>query len=539
MKTLFALLLATGVGAVAHGAHADSVMTNDLPIGLLPNGTYYVKNEVDFAPKEPRARALSPVDANRRAVDVIQLKGIHPGIAEIVGGHTGARLWLGGQPLPERFIPDGVTVPMIARSLKARLQAGEDAAQVVEALKNHPDVEWASLNILHPITEVPNDTLWSQQWGPPRVRADDAWEVAPASTIQRIAIIDSGVDLTHPDLVGRIVYNQGFGSNTDGDAKRDQRGGNSIDHGTHCAGIAAAIRNNGRGIAGVAQANIMAMGCASWNAAAGKYAISSAGDAIFDAVANSADIISCSFSMSSLSSASYEYIALEFAQILGVLVIAAAGNDSNNVDSSPSQGWNDHDWPLIVSNTQSDDTLWSSSNYGQAIDLAAPGTLILSTVTTNYQAANANGNYTNLTGTSMSAPHVAGGAAMVKSMNPNLITGQGIKSLLYRMAEDLGASGKDDNYGNGMFQLVPAFLETLKDADAFVSPAGLPLPFGTGHFNAPYSLLAIAIGIEAEGSTLVLNGGNTLLSSFYYPAITITKACTLKAFPDRPVTIGK
>ena len=81
--------------------------------------------------------------------------------------------------------------------------------------------------------------------------------------------------------------------------------------------------------------------------------------------------------------------------------------------------------------------------------------------------------------------------------------------------------------------------ETLKDADAFVSPAGLPLPFGTGHFNAPYSLLAIAIGIEAEGSTLVLNGGNTLLSSFYYPAITITKACTLKAFPDRPVTIGK
>jgi subtilisin family serine protease len=528
MKIILSTAVALGLAWMSHAADAE--------LGRLPDGGYYVKGEVDFALKEPVARDFSPAGQNRRPVNKGRMLGLHPAIGEIVAGNTAAERWLNGEELPARVRGNGDEVPRIARSIKARLHPGQDAAQVVGALRGHPDIAWASLNRVRPPTLVPNDARWEDQWGPQRVRADDAWDISQATTSIRVAIIDTGVDLVHPDLASRIVYNRGFGSNASGDAKRDRRGGSSIDHGTHCAGIAAAIRNNSIGVAGITRANIMAMGCSSWNAGESEYWICCASDAINDAVANGADVINCSFGNSSLEGS--ESDALDNAQDSGVLVVVAAGNDGMNVDSSASQGWNDHGWPLIVSNIQEDDLPRASSNFGNAIDLGGPGTSILSTVTTNYTMANANGTYGFMSGTSMASPAVAGGVALVQSMNPSRISGSGVKHFLYRMAEDLGAGGKDTVYGNGMLQLDPAFLRPLRDASAFVNPAQPALlEFGT--YNLPYNDIPAAVAAVPDGGTIVLNGGTISPASFSYPPVTISKACILRALPDRTVTIGQ
>ncbi|HEV8524408.1 MAG TPA: S8 family serine peptidase [Terriglobales bacterium] len=528
MKRILTIIVACGVSWIAGAA--------DPAVGVLPNGQFHLKHEVDFALKEGVARELSPADALRRPVAKGRLMALHGAVREVVGAHTAADRWLRGEALPERVRPNGPDVPQMARSLKALLRETEDAAVVVEQLRQHPDVEWASLNLLHEPDLTPTDALWPQQWGPQQIGATNAWDVTPASTSIRIAIIDTGVDLTHPDLAARIVYNRGFGSNANGDAKRDRRGGNTLDHGTHVAGIAAAIRNN-IGIAGVARANLMAMGCASWNDKTGKYHICCDADAINDAVANGADVINCSFSNPDLTDSLRE--ALSNASSADALVVVAAGNDGQDVDSSPSRGWNDHGWPLIVSNTRANNTLNPGSNFGPAIDLAAPGTAILSTATTNFTAGTAIGPYVQMSGTSMASPHVAGAAAMVRSMNPPLITGSAVKHFLYRTALDLGAAGKDTNFGNGLVQLDPRFLQTLKDADAFLNPNGGGWwPDGT--YLLPYTLLSDAVDSEPAGSVLVLNGGQVDFTTYRYPdPVIITKACTLMAFPDRPAVLGE
>lgn len=508
----------------------------DPPLGRLADGTLYLLNEVEFALKADTARALSPADAGRRAVARERLARLHPAIQEVLATHTAAERWLAGQPLPAALKQSGPDVPLIARSLTARLRPGEDAAKVAAALRQHPDVEWASLNVLHRPEWVPNDTFWTNQWGPPRVRANAAWDVPQASTALRVAIIDTGVDFTHPDLAARITYNRGFGGNANGDAQRDVRGGSSIDHGTHVAGIAAAIRDNNLGIAGIADLEIMAMGCAVWDGT-NQYLIGSAAAAINDAVANGAAVINCSFGNAGLSDA--ERAALDNAQNNIVVVVAAAGNQANDVDSaaSGSAGWNQHPWPLIVSNTQSNDTLNPSSNFGAAIDLAAPGTTIFSTITTNYAGPNPNGNYGYMSGTSMSSPCVAGGAAMLRSMAPNLINGAAARDLLFRMAQDLGAPGRDTNYGVGMLQLDPAFLRTVRNAAVFMGPN--PTLTENGTYTAPYSTFGFALPNTPPGGQIVLNGAITNLSEYHYPAVTLAQPLRLTALPDRPVFIGR
>ena len=543
MKTLIALVLiaAGATQFAAMGAAppqgATAIPSTERPQGRLPDGTVYFKDEVLICLKTDFAQGLSPTGPGARPVSQAALSGVDTAILAVVGNHRTAVQWLQGGALPEAIKHKPPEVPVIARSLTAQLRQGEDAAVVVERLKLLPSLEWACLNIIHPVSHVPNDTRWSDQWGPPRVRADDAWDVDQASTSLRVAVVDTGVDLTHPDLASRIVYNHGFGGNGSGDAHRDKRGGSSIDHGTHVAGIAGAIRDNNLGVAGMVNAGVMAMGCGVWVStwSPPAYGVCCAADAINDAVANSADSINCSFGNSSLDAATSS--ALDNARNNSVVVVCAAGNDGTNITSSGSAGWAAHAWPLIVSNTQQDDTRNPSSNYGNRIDLAAPGTSILSTVTTNYYGANASGNYQYFTGTSMSSPCVMGGVVFTKSLNPTRISGAGLKDLLYRMAEDLGPVGKDTTYGNGMLQLDPGFLNVLRSARTFVGNNALP-PSANGTYQAPYTTIADGVAHNPSGGTIVLNGGLGGATTSY-PAQSISSPCTLTVFPDHPVTIGQ
>jgi subtilisin family serine protease len=524
-----ALLLAASVATAA-----------ERPLGQLSNGGFYIKDEVEFCLKPEAARGLSRADAQRRIVATPSLVALHPEIARVAGNHLSAQRWLNGEPLPAALRHTGADVPAIARTLTASLVPGADAAVVVEALRAHPDVEWASLNVLHPVTHVPNDAFWTNQWGPARINATNAWDLTQATTTLRVAVIDTGVDLIHPDLAAAITYNKGFAGNPTGDAMRDARGGSSIDHGTHVAGIAAAIRDNTIGIAGVASARIMAMGCAVWvGGTNNEYQIGSATDALNDAVANGATAINCSFGQTAPLSAAMQS-ALNNAQNLGVLVVAAAGNDGTNILNSPSAGWAAHAWPIIVSNIQqtTNDAPNPSSNYGARIDLAAPGTGIFSTFTTNYMTPAAGGTYGTMTGTSQASPHVAGAAAMVRSMNVNRIFAPGTRDLLYRMVQDLGAGGLDPVYGYGMVQLPKSFLTVLKDGNTFLGlNSGMWTPDGS--YDKPYTTIPAAMAVTPSGGVLVLNGGASGLAPPIYPAQTISTPITLTAFPDRPASIGQ
>lgn len=527
-RTLLFLLFVTTAGLAA-----------DRPLGRLPDGQLYIKDEVEFCVKPAVARGLSRADLMRQRVNTSRLAAFHPSIVAVNGNHLSAARWLNGEVLPPALKHIGADVPAIARSLTAMLSVDADAAVVVEALRQHPDVEWASLNLLHPVTYIPNDAAWTNQWGPSRINATNAWDLAQTTTTQRVAIIDTGVDLTHPDLAPRIVYQKGFGGNPTGDAMRDVRGGSSIDHGTHVAGIAAAVRDNSIGIAGVANVGIMAMGCAVWGTNNGtpQYLIGFSTAALNDAIANGATVINCSFGSTAPLSAA-EQSALDSARNLGVTVVCAAGNDGTNIVNSPSAGWATHAWPIIVSNIQQDDTPRPSSNFGARIDFGAPGTAIFSTFTTNYTATAAGGTYGSMGGTSQASPHVAGAAAMVRSMNPGRIYAPGMRDLLYRMAQDLGTPGLDPVYGYGMLQLPKSFLSVLKDGNTFVgtnSTAWTP----DGSYDRPYTTIPGAMAVTPSGGTLVLNGGTTGLPPPIYPAQTISTPITLTVFPDRPATIGQ
>jgi subtilisin family serine protease len=284
----------------------------------------------------------------------------------------------------------------------------------------------------------------------------------------------------------------------------------------------------------------MAMGCAVWGtnaAGVGLYRIGSGDVAINDAVANNAAVINCSFGQTAPLSAAMSN-ALNNAQNAGVIIVCAAGNDTNNILNSPSAGWAAHAWPIIVSNIQqgTNDTLFPASNFGNPISLAAPGTAIVSTFTTNYTTPAAGGTYGNMTGTSQASPHVAAGAGMVRSMNPNRIAAVGTKSLLFRMAQDLGAPGRDPIYGFGMLQLPASFLSPLKRANTFVGPN--PFPFlEDGSYEFPYPNLSDAFSATPLGGTIVLNGGITG-TTLNFPAQTLNIPMTLMAFPDHPVSFG-
>jgi len=568
---LFGCWRAVLLGAVSVFA-ADSARS--APVGTLPDGRLYLRNEIIISLTEEFARQLSGTGARRRAVSAGSLRALDADADAVVGNHTAAERWLSGRPLPDRVRRLGLpasaspdAVPAIARMLTIKLREGVDAARVLPRVRKNPRIEWADLNFLTEPDTVPNDTNWASQWGPARMGMVEAWGVPQSVTNLRVAIVDSGVDRTHYDLSNAIVYGRSFNTNNAGQLQYGETGPgdcvrsnigpqpvvSTVDHGTHVAGIAAAIRNNNAGIAGVARAGIMAMGIGRpvtlTNTNAGvvttntRVRLSWHAAAICDAVAQGAHVINCSFGYALPLDPAMSN-ALTAAQEAGVIVVASAGNATNNISTSANAAWAAHPWPVIIGSAQSNDTRSTFSNFGPELDLAAPGTSILSTV-----SAFGSGTATlqGMSGTSMAAPHVAGAAIYARSLNPDRLGGAGTMDLLYRMAEDLGPAGRDDDFGRGLLRLRPEFLRVAAAATTFAGRGALRDRFtnalsttnAAGSYDNPYPSVATALANTPAGGVLVLNAGPTNVAGELPPNTKLTNRVTLTAFPDRPVTIGR
>ena len=362
---------------------------------------------------------------------------------------------------------------------------------VIEKLLTLNDVEWVHPDYIYKINDQPNDPDFTNQWYLTKVFSNQAWDLGVGDPNIIIGIIDTGVDWDHPDLQNSVWTNPNEipGNGIDDDANGyidDIRGwdwvtnvsdpasgedgqtpdNNPMDfngHGTHCSGIAGATTNNGTGIAGISRGCRIMCLRAGYEASDGNgYVIMSAAASAIDyAIEMGARVISMSFGAGSVL-----LTPVTDAYNNGIVVVHAGGNDNSNIGDAI----DGITQTISVAATDENDIRASFSNYGSWIDVSAPGVNIFSTVFDDT--------YASYNGTSMSAPLVAGLAALIisqdQSFNPDQVT-----SIIKNSADNI------DN-------LNPSYISQL----------------GTGRINA-YN----ALSLISNGNTFAIeNIGNEDLS---------------------------
>ena len=308
-----------------------------------------------------------------------------------------------------------------------------ETPEMIDYFKNKPNIEFVEPNFILMQNQInaPNDLLYQEnyQWNLPVIGTERGWNVTRGKENIEIAIVDTGVDLDHPDLRNRLV--KGYNVIDERDDPDDDNG-----HGTHVAGIIASETNNNEGIAGLTWYNkimpIKAMG------AKGYGTTFDIATGIVWAVDHGADVINLSLGNYQPSKVLEE--AVRYAYSKNVVMVSAAGNDGSDQPTYPSA----YSEVLSVAAIDYEGKRASFSNHGDYIDIAAPGVYIPSTYFNKEYAA--------LSGTSMAAPHVAGLAALIKSANPGLTNTQVI-NIIKKTAIDLGAHGKDTDYGYGLIDI--------------------------------------------------------------------------------------
>jgi len=301
------------------------------------------------------------------------------------------------------------------------LPANASEQAVANLLAHHPHLKFAELDQKVTANLTPNDPYFGSEWHAAKIGAPTAWDSTSGAGVT-IAILDSGVDATHPDLAPRIVPGWNFYDNTANTA--DVYG-----HGTKVAGTAAATTNNGIGVSGVAGlSRIMPIrisdtaGYAYWSTIAQGLTYAA------DHGARVANISYSAYVSASVRSAA------QYMKDKGGLVFVSSGN-TGVADSTAATST-----MIVVGATDANDLRASWSTYGPVVSLSAPGVSIYSTTV--------GGGYAAVSGTSFSTPMSAGVAALMMAARPSLSSSQ-VESLLYSTAVDLGTAGRDPYYGYG------------------------------------------------------------------------------------------
>lgn len=277
---------------------------------------------------------------------------------------------------------------------------------------------------------TPNDLLFSTyQWNLPAIETEQGWNLSKGSNEVIVAVVDTGVQASHPDLQGQLLA--GYNAISSGSAPDDDVG-----HGTHVAGIIGAITNNEEGVAGISWYNKILPVKALDNSGAGTtYSVA---EGIIWAADNGAKVIN--LSLGNYADSQFLHDAIKYAYDRDVVIVSASGNDNTERPGYPAA----YEEVLAVAATNAAGERASFSNYGDYIDVAAPGESIASTYPDNQYAA--------LSGTSMASPHVAALAGLVRSLNPSL-TNNEVMELMTANAVDLGEAGHDKYYGWGQVDI--------------------------------------------------------------------------------------
>jgi hypothetical protein len=359
---------------------------------------------------------------------------------------------------------------------------------VLRELRADANVEFAEEDHVVSTNLIPNDPYfsstgtWGQAyddlWGIKKIGSPAAWDTTTGAGVI-VAIVDTGIDFTHPDIAANIWTNTGEipnnGIDDDGNGYIDDVHGwdfigstyanpvqsnNPVDHfghGTHVAGTIAAVGNNGIGVIGVA-----------WNAQVmpikalddtGQGIDSTLGPALLYAANNGADVISNSWSGGGQSQTIAD--AVSYAYNLGAVIVAAAGNEASDARNYYPGNLSD---AITVAATDPNDALAYFSNFGSKIDVAAPGVDVLSLRAAGTSLGTpVDAYYTRASGTSMATPHVSGLAALILSQHPTY-SNEDVRQVLRVSATDLGTPGFDLTYGYGRINAanavtVPSVLE--------------------------------------------------------------------------------
>jgi thermitase len=356
------------------------------------------------------------------------------------------------------------------------------------ALQRLPDVEFAEPDYLRipgqtPPSMTPNDPNYSGQWHLPKISAPTAWPVTTGDPGIIIAIADTGVDSTHPDLLPNIVPGWNVADNNSNTA--DVHG-----HGTQVAGSAAAAGNNLIGVAGVAwRCRIMPIRVSGLNGSAYDSAIAKG---IIWAADHGARVVNASYDVTASATVSS---AARYMNTKSGVVTISAGNYStfDNISNDPAM--------ITVGATDPNDVKYSWSDYGTDIDVVAPGCVV-----TTYRG----GGYGSACGTSFSAPVTAGVAALIMSAKPTLSPSQ-VLGILQSSADDLGTAGWDTTFGSGRvnaYKAVTAAAGAATDTQlpivSFVNPGAGATVSGTVsvQVSASDNVGVTSISVTANGTLI-------------------------------------
>ena len=447
---------------------------------------------VRFAPREVLVRFRSSADATERSE---------------------ARADVGGRLTEAWDLVPGLQL--------LRLPEGESVSAAVGELKGNPDVLYASPNVIMELQATPNDPRFGELWGMNDIRASGAWDSGTGSRDVPVAVLDTGVQIDHPDLKDNIWRNPGetAGNGIDDDANGyidDVNGwdflGNdnspgyegepSGAHGTHVAGTIGAVGDNGLGLAGVNwRSSIMPLTICNKG---GSCYLDAAISALQYAVDEGARVSNNSYGGAGCSYTPLRD-AISAAGARGHLFVAAAGNNRASNDLNPHCPAS-YGLPNIISvaaSTSAGNLAWFS-NYGDSVDLAAPGQGIVSTLPEG--GFGRTGGYGSLNGTSMASPHVAGAAALLLSLNP----GWTVAQLKTRLIDSTHSLNTEEGFAprSGGLDLANAVSGTIPD------PAFRVIRDGTGQGVVSSPAIGVTCGdrsgesfcstTAARGSTVTL-----------------------------------
>ena len=331
--------------------------------------------------------------------------------------------------------PKQAAIPALDRIYKLEfdLEGQQSIEEVLALYKGDPGVEYAELNYIVTIDATPNDPYFSFQWSlhntgqmypasgrynkPPGtldadIDAPEAWDIQTGSGNVIVAVADTGVDYDHRDLSNNM-WTDSSGYHGYDFVNNDHYPMDDHGHGTHCAGVIAAEGNNGLDITGVCW-NVKIMALKSLDET-GSGIHDCAVAALYYGVNNGADVISNSWSSTIYSQTMQD--AIDYAYSQGVVIVASAGNQNSSAYHYPAN----NNYVIAVAATNSLDEKASFSNFGDWVDIAAPGVDTLSLRASGSDAGTPYDSYTTImSGTSMSCPHVAGACALLLTKNPAL-----------------------------------------------------------------------------------------------------------------------